>query len=120
MEDLMDRKIDNMKVSYDRMVGILKEQLQAALASADEQSGEVEELSVDLDTSASASASAEHSREEDEITVASESVRAPLAPASLSAAPQQSTSDELAASRGARKIQLRKTPSKMYETGILY
>lgn len=86
MEDLMDRKIDNMKVSYDKMVGLLQEQLRLATEAA---SGATPEDSVELDDE-----SADNSEEvsEDRSGHSRSPVRKPLAPSMPSAFRQVATS----------------------------
>lgn len=91
MEDLMDRKIDNMKVSYDRMVGLLQEQLR--LATADKAGEGSVNLDSSLETAAEEQAQEGQSDGIDDVeeSVLSSPARSPLAATPLSSVQQQST-----------------------------
>lgn len=90
----MDRKIDNMKVSYDTMVGLLKEQLRLATSASEGQG-----RSVDLDDSTTEELDASASEH-----IVPPSSRAPLSPASLGTVAQEQAND-LGKSAGLRKSQ---------------
>lgn len=86
----MDRKIDNMKVSYDRMVGLLQEQLR--LATSDKAGDSSVNLDSSLDTAEDGQAQEGQSGSvEVEESLLSSPARSPLAATPLSSVQQQST-----------------------------
>lgn len=96
----MDRKIDNMKVSYDKMVGLLKEQLRLATSGqAQEESVELEDKETDVTAD-----------EEVQSTTEGNTTRSPLAAASPSSIQQRQSSEadltkDLGRSTNTRKTQ---------------
>lgn len=86
MEDLMDSKIDNMKISYDKMVGLLQEQLRIATEGREV---DVTEDSVELDSSV-VDDSMEQSVEE---SISASQGRKPLTPIRQNPSLVESTTD---------------------------
>ena len=95
----MDRKIDNMKMSYDKMVGFLKEQLRlVTLDRPDEDSVELDDTIEDESVEESITSNTETS-----------SIRPPLAAASPSSIQQQSSSEGHRSKDAEQSANLRKS-----------